>query len=530
MRYILDNEGWIEEVSFGGEIICNNNSCTEYTGSVPSGYVSLQDWFDNANIRAYKIESGELVYDSDRDSELQELWETENLNNTSPTRTEISNNYYNKEEVDEKMEGFDILEKIDGKELVVGSVIGWDSDEEIPEGYEEVETVSVNSAIPVGAGMDYYGTIAPENWLFADGRALSRTEYSELFSIIGTTYGAGDGSTTFNLPDKRERVSMMANYPKLDLLDMQTKTLSDGSVWARIYYHNSQNGTVIFNSVDEVKNVQSTDKYSRLYLLDDNRFKGSDGKFEFMLCYPDNSTSYNRWKQTNSPCNEYVPVNSKYTVEGYVAGTIAWSHHWGGLARHNEDPTYINKGGSYIKGNIGMSSWWYALAPFVGYEGGVPGYQNASTGDTIITGRTELWVRYDHVKHLGRSLGYSAIQYTPKGTIGSTSLTINQIPSHEHGIYVTGYTGWGSMQVSTYALQWSHLANQSSASTTLANTVNKGMALPAGGSQGHTHTWTGVGTEFYPYQPSLVCNYIIKVKSEYVSTYDIISRSLGGAY
>ena len=63
--------------------------------------------------------------------------------------------------------------------------------------------------LPIGAGCDYYGTTAPTNYMFADGSAISRTEYAELFTIIGTTYGSGDGSTTFNLPDKRERVSVM---------------------------------------------------------------------------------------------------------------------------------------------------------------------------------------------------------------------------------------------------------------------------------------------------------------------------------
>lgn len=64
--------------------------------------------------------------------------------------------------------------------------------------------------IPVGAGMDYWGATVPSsNFAFADGAAISRTTNSVLFSIIGTTYGAGDGSTTFNLPNKTERVSVM---------------------------------------------------------------------------------------------------------------------------------------------------------------------------------------------------------------------------------------------------------------------------------------------------------------------------------
>lgn len=64
------------------------------------------------------------------------------------------------------------------------------------------------ASAPVGAGMDFYGATAPEGWLFADGSAVSRADYAELFAVIGTTYGAGDGVTTFNLPDKRGRVTV----------------------------------------------------------------------------------------------------------------------------------------------------------------------------------------------------------------------------------------------------------------------------------------------------------------------------------
>ena len=49
----------------------------------------------------------------------------------------------------------------------------------------------------------YGGEAAPTGWLLAAGSAVSRTTYATLFAAIGTTYGAGDGSTTFNLPDFR---------------------------------------------------------------------------------------------------------------------------------------------------------------------------------------------------------------------------------------------------------------------------------------------------------------------------------------
>ena len=82
MRYILDSDGYIEEISFGAEIICNDKNCTEYTGTIPNKYESLLEWAENANIRAYKIVENNLVYDAARDSELQVIFEQEEIDNT----------------------------------------------------------------------------------------------------------------------------------------------------------------------------------------------------------------------------------------------------------------------------------------------------------------------------------------------------------------------------------------------------------------------------------------------------------------
>jgi len=57
-----------------------------------------------------------------------------------------------------------------------------------------------------GMVMPYAGTSAPTGFLLCGGQAVSRTTYSDLFSVIGTTYGVGDGSSTFNLPDLQGRV------------------------------------------------------------------------------------------------------------------------------------------------------------------------------------------------------------------------------------------------------------------------------------------------------------------------------------
>ena len=57
-----------------------------------------------------------------------------------------------------------------------------------------------NSTIPVGCVVLWAASTAPTGWLLCDGAAVLRTTYLDLFSVIGTTYGTGDGSTTFNIP------------------------------------------------------------------------------------------------------------------------------------------------------------------------------------------------------------------------------------------------------------------------------------------------------------------------------------------
>ena len=63
-------------------------------------------------------------------------------------------------------------------------------------------------AMPIGVVLDYAGAIPPDGWLACDGRLISRTTYSQLFSVLGTVWGAGDGSTTFRLPPTSGRASV----------------------------------------------------------------------------------------------------------------------------------------------------------------------------------------------------------------------------------------------------------------------------------------------------------------------------------
>lgn len=71
---------------------------------------------------------------------------------------------------------------------------------------DDKATLALSQAAPPGVVTAYAGSVAPQGWLFCDGAAISRTTYANLFAAIGTAYGAGDGSSTFNLPDFRGRM------------------------------------------------------------------------------------------------------------------------------------------------------------------------------------------------------------------------------------------------------------------------------------------------------------------------------------
>ena len=72
--------------------------------------------------------------------------------------------------------------------------------------YQQDETGALQKVVinaGVGFVLPYYGETAPPGTLACDGSEISRTVYDELFAVLGTKAGAGDGSTTFNLPDLR---------------------------------------------------------------------------------------------------------------------------------------------------------------------------------------------------------------------------------------------------------------------------------------------------------------------------------------
>lgn len=70
--------------------------------------------------------------------------------------------------------------------------------------------------VPIGGVIEWYSNTIPENYVELNGQAISRTEYSELFSLLGTSFGNGNGSTTFNVPTKDGRVGLAFSQNDVD--------------------------------------------------------------------------------------------------------------------------------------------------------------------------------------------------------------------------------------------------------------------------------------------------------------------------
>ena len=174
--------------------------------------------------------------------------------------------------------------------------------------------------------------------------------------------------------------------PNVNLYDMPIKSF-DGARWARIFYHNNRNGSVLFTSLAECKNTQTTDKYSRLGILDSGDTYKINGKYEFLLQYPiDDPGRYNRWKQTNAPQNEFVARSETGgQVTGYEAVHIDWTdNYWGGLERSDTSTTSYSP--TWLDGSVGHDSWFYAIGSSSAYSHGIPSCN--STASVV-----ELWIR-----------------------------------------------------------------------------------------------------------------------------------------
>lgn len=76
-----------------------------------------------------------------------------------------------------------------------------------------IAALGVATAVPVALLREAEAAahVVPEGWLLCFGQEISRSTYADLFAVMGTVYGAGDGATTFNVPDTRRKAALPSN-------------------------------------------------------------------------------------------------------------------------------------------------------------------------------------------------------------------------------------------------------------------------------------------------------------------------------
>lgn len=133
----------------------------------------------------------------------------------------------------------------------------------------QVSSLTGSSAVlSAGTIMAWAASAAPTGWALCDGSAVSRTTYANLFASIGTTYGVGDGSTTFNLPDFRTRIPRsigsgfaLGDKGGLDNISLtianlpsHSHTLTNGTISATTTFQVASTGTNLLTSPDSTHN------------------------------------------------------------------------------------------------------------------------------------------------------------------------------------------------------------------------------------------------------------------------------------
>ena len=122
--------------------------------------------------------------------------------------------------------------------------------------------------------------------------------------------------------------------------------------WLKIFYHNSSNG-IYFNNLNETLNCNTEFKYSILYKINSS-FK-INGKFEFLLEYPELFPNYNHWTQVKNPLETFEIIDGNNDL-GYEPIHIDWdAQYWGGLI------TSSRTSNTLLDGSVGNIKWHYSI-------------------------------------------------------------------------------------------------------------------------------------------------------------------------
>lgn len=205
---------------------------------------------------------------------------------------------------------------------------------------DAVSLGQLQNGTPVGAVIDYAGSNAPSTWMFAYGQAVSRTTYAALFAAIGTTYGNGNGSTTFNLPDLRGRVVAGkdnmggANAGRLSFFGAVARAI--GGVFGSASHvltigempsHNHGGSSGSSGSHNHASGLGIYGQLSNLIAVFGRTTRGSPGQATYGI--------------RNSAVVDEGPINQQALTETVANHSHTISSQGGGSAHTNAQPTMI---------------------------------------------------------------------------------------------------------------------------------------------------------------------------------------------
>ena len=176
---------------------------------------------------------------------------------------------------------------------------------------------------------------------------------------IRSDYSNGVGKVTISnlkiIPQKYNTFAdskVQVGKPKVN--DMEIRFHPDGSVWARLLHQYCNNAANLFTS-SNVTNIQTTNLYSRMYMIEN--FRQADGYFEFMVIQPSNSPNlYYRWKQTNNPI-----------IEGDITGYVNVENSSNGIMKSTS-------GYALCARTASGGDWWCCVGAMNTHNSGIPGF------------------------------------------------------------------------------------------------------------------------------------------------------------
>jgi microcystin-dependent protein len=214
----------------------------------------------------------------------------------------------------------------------------------------------IKNNTPAGVINMWATTTAPTSWLLCDGTAVSRTTYAALFAVISTTYGTGDGSTTFNVPNLKGKVAVGRDSADVSFDSMgetggaKTHTLSSAEMPVHTHTQNSHNHTQDSHNHSQNSHGHTTDTQGN------HNHGGSVGTGEFLYRDGAYNTGFNSWVG-----NVYLAI----TWNGGTAYAGSHSHNVNGSTASNIAQTATNIATTATNQNAGSGLSHNNLQPYI---------------------------------------------------------------------------------------------------------------------------------------------------------------------